>query len=101
LFGVIDLSAYMQGQRTVARNDLARSDSRFVTLNGLLDMNCALFVDRLEGLRSTDSFSESQEATTGSPEYYGHMYVDMNGLHWQEINLQILAQQASFLNINA
>jgi len=58
-------------------------------------------VDRIEGLRSTESFSESQDAASGSPEFYGHIYVDTNGLQWQEINLQVLAQQASFLNINA
>jgi twitching motility protein PilI len=101
LFGVIDLSLFIEGGRIGARNELVRSDSRFVTLNGLLEVNCALFVDRLEGLRSTESFSESQYPEAGSPEFYGHVYMDMNGLHWQEINLQVLAQQTNFLNINA
>lgn len=101
LFGVVDFSGFVLGERTVARNELSRSDSRFVTLSSTLEVNCALFVDRLEGLRSTESFSESQDAMPGSPEFYGHVYVDVNGLQWQEINLQVLAQQTSFLNINA
>jgi twitching motility protein PilI len=101
LFGVVDFSHFVQGERTIARNELARSDSRFVTLNSSLEVNCALFVDRLEGLRSTESFSESQDPEAGSPEFYGHVYADGNGLQWQEINLQVLAQQTNFLNINA
>jgi twitching motility protein PilI len=72
-----------------------------VTLNAVLDVNCALYVDRLEGLRSTDSFAESNEPAPGSPEFFGHTYIDVNGLPWQEINLQVLSQQDRFLNINA
>jgi twitching motility protein PilI len=101
LFGVVDFSGFVVGERRVARNELARSEARFVTLNSTLDVNCALFVDRLDGLRSTVSFSESQDPVAGSPEFYGHVYADTNGMLWQEINLQVLAQQNSFLNINA
>ncbi|MEN9671636.1 MAG: hypothetical protein RL018_1913 [Pseudomonadota bacterium] len=101
LFGVVDFSYFVQGEKSAVSNELARSDSRFVTLNSSIEVNCALYVDRIEGLRSTESFSESQDAASGSPEFYGHIYVDTNGLQWQEINLQVLAQQASFLNINA
>jgi twitching motility protein PilI len=91
LYGIADLSAYLQGAKTVIQNEMVRSDSRFVTLNASLDVNCALYVDRLEGLRSTESFTESQAAHSGAPEFYGHVYVD----------LQVLSQQNSFLNINA
>jgi twitching motility protein PilI len=101
LFGVVDFANFVQGEKSVLNNELAKSDSRFITLNSTLDVNCALYVDRIEGLRSTESFSESQDPSQGSPGFYGHIYVDVNGLQWQEINLQVLAQQASFLNINA
>jgi twitching motility protein PilI len=101
LFGVVDFANFVQGEKSVLNNELAKSDSRFITLNSSLDVNCALYVDRIEGLRSTESFSESQDPSNGSPGFYGHIYVDVNGLQWQEINLQVLAQQASFLNINA
>lgn len=101
LFGVVDFSNFVQGEKSKVSNELARSDSRFVTLSSTLEVNCALYVDRIEGLRSTESFSESQDAEAGSPEFYGHIYIDVNGLQWQEINLQVLAQQANFLNINA
>ena len=101
LFGVVDFSGFVIGERVSARNELARTEARFVTLNSSLDVNCALFVDRLDGLRSITSFSDSQDPAEGSPEFYGHVYTDANGILWQEINLQVLAQQNSFLNINA
>ena len=101
LFGVADFANFVQGENSALGNDLARSESRFVTLSNSLDVNCALYVDRIEGLRSTESFSESQDPVAGSPEFYGHTYVDVNGLPWQEINLQVLSQQSNFLNINA
>ena len=101
LFGVVDFSGFVLGERRAARHELARSEARFVTLNSTLDVNCSLFVDRLDGLRSIVSFSESQDPVAGSPEFYGHVYADANGTLWQEINLQVLAQQHSFLNINA
>jgi twitching motility protein PilI len=101
LFGVVDFANFVQGEKSPLSDELARSDSRFITLNSTLDVNCALYVDRIEGLRSTESFSESQNPANGSPEFYGHIYVDLNGLQWQEINLQALSQQTHFLNINA
>ena len=73
---------------------------RFVTLNASIEMNCALQVDKLEGLRSVTSFKKSEPPETSSPAFYGHVYTDLNDAKWQEINLQILAQQGEFLNIN-
>jgi twitching motility protein PilI len=101
LYGVADFTGFVQKTKSVVNNEFARTEARFVTLSGLLDVNCALYVDRLEGLRSTQSFVESHEPAKGSPEFFGHVYVDMNDLPWQEINLQVLSQQDSFLNINA
>lgn len=101
LFGVADFTGFVQRTKATLSNELARTEARFVTLNSSSDVNCALYVDRLEGLRSTDSFTESNEPPIGSPEFFGHTYIDVNGIHWQEINLQMLAQQNSFLNINA
>lgn len=101
LFGIADFSSFLKSTKPLARNPLLRSESRFVTLNTALDVNCALFVDRLEGLRSTESFRESMVAEPGSPVFFGHTYIDLNGVHWQEINLQLLSQQDRFLNINA
>ncbi|MDO8774358.1 MAG: chemotaxis protein CheW [Burkholderiaceae bacterium] len=101
LYGIADFSSFLNKTKPQSRNQLSRSESRLVTLNTSLDVNCALFVDRLEGLRSTESFRESTDPGTDSPVFFGHIYIDLNGVHWQEINLQLLSQQNSFLNINA
>jgi twitching motility protein PilI len=101
LYGVVDFNGFVHRTRTIINHESGRTEARFVTFNNSLEVNCALCVDRLLGLRSTESFVESHQPYDGSPVFYGHMYVDTNGLSWQEINLQVLSQQDSFLNINA
>lgn len=101
LFGIADFASFVNSKKPMARKQQTRSESRFVTLSASLDVNCALYVDRLEGLRSTESFRESMQPDASAPVFYGHTYIDLNGVHWQEINLQLLSQQNSFLNINA
>ena len=101
LFGVVDLASYVSGNAPVQRSDAGRAESRLVALNALLDLNCALLVDRLAGLRNTDAFVSSSDAPEGSPEYFGSGYTDASGAYWQEINLQALSQQPQFLSISA
>lgn len=101
LYGVVDLGCYVDGAVPVQRSDAGRAESRLVALNAMLDVNCALLIDRLAGLRSLDAFASSQDAPEGSPEYFGSGYTDANGAYWQEINLQALSQQSQFLSISA
>lgn len=101
LFGVVDLGAFMADATAPVRSDLSQSQCRLVALNPALDLNCALVVDRLVGLRNVDSFVDSGAAPDGSPDYYGHRYTDAQGLVWQELNLQILSQQPRFLSVSA
>ena len=72
-----------------------------MALNALLEVNCALLIDRLAGLRNTDAFVSSNDAPDGSPDYFGSGYTDASGAYWQEINLQALSQQQQFLSISA
>ena len=101
LFGVVDLASYVTGQAAPAKSELARKDSRLVALNGAFDINCALLIDQLAGLRNQEAFSDFSEKPADAPEYFGNRYVDPNGAVWQEINLQTLAHQAHFLTIGA
>lgn len=101
LYGVVDLASYVSGQAPVQRSDAGRAESRFVALNQLLDLNCALLIDRLAGLRNTDAFVSSNGAPEGAPDYFGSGYTDASGAYWQEINLQSLSQQPQFLSISA
>jgi twitching motility protein PilI len=101
LYGVIDLASFVGGKMPAQRSDAGRAESRLVALNALLDVNCALLIDRLAGLRGLDAFASSTEAPEGSPDYFGSGYTDAGGTFWQEINLQALSQQPQFLSISA
>ncbi len=101
LFGVVDLASYVGGHAPAQRSDAGRAESRLVALNAALEINCALLIDKLSGLRNLDAFSSSSAPPEGSPEFFGTGYTDANGAYWQEINLQALAQQPQFLSISA
>jgi twitching motility protein PilI len=100
LYGVVDLASFVAGRAPVMRSDAIRAESRLVALNAALEVNCALLIDRLAGLRNLDSFSTSSEPPEGSPEYFGSGYTDASGAYWQEVNLQALSQQSHFLSIS-
>jgi len=101
LYGVVDMASFIGGAAPMARTETARSEARLVALNALLDINCALLIDRLAGLRNVDAFTASSEPPQGSPAYFGSTYTDANGAQWQEINLQALSRQPQFLSISA
>lgn len=101
LYGVVDLASFVGGQAPTQRSDAGRAESRLIALNTMLEVNCALLIDRLAGLRGLDAFTSSSEPAEGSPAYFGSGYTDANGAHWQEINLQVLSQQPQFLSISA
>ena len=101
LFGVVDLATYVTGQNVVPKTEFARKESRLIALNSALDINCALLIDRLSGLRNQEAFSDFSEKAPDAPAFFGNQYIDQTGDAWQEINLQLLAQQAHFLTIGA
>ena len=101
LFGVVDLASYVSGQPLAAKTELARKESRLVALNSAMEINCALLIDRLAGLRNQAAFKDFSEKAHDAPEFFGYQYVDHSDATWQEINLQLLAQQPYFLTIGA
>lgn len=101
LYGVVDLASFVQGQVPQQRSDAGRAESRLVALNSALDVNCALLIDRLAGLRNADAFTSSSPPPEGAPDYFSTGYADASGAFWQELNLQALSQQPQFLSIGA
>ena len=101
VYGVVDMGSFVAGGAPAARSDASRAESRLVALNAALEVNCALLIDRLAGLRNPDAFKSATEPPPGSPGYFGSGYTDANGAYWQEINLQALSQQPQFLSITA
>jgi len=101
VYGVVDMASFVGGQAPAPRSDASRAESRLVALNAALDVNCALLIDRLAGLRNPDAFTASSQPPEGAPGYFGAGYTDANGAYWQEINLQALSEQPQFLSISA
>lgn len=101
LYGVVDLAGFIAGDMGVVRGEPASQDPSVVTLNVALEVNCALQVDGLLGLRGSDAFASSSPADPGAPTYFGNQFLDSAGEQWQEIDLRILSQTPQFLSISA
>lgn len=99
LTGVVDLARLM-GHGGV-RSELALGESSLLAFNAALDVNAALLVDRLAGLRGTDAFVRSEPPKDDAPDFFGTTYIDASGARWQELNLQVLSQHPAFLSIGA
>ncbi len=99
LHGVVDLAAFIAGEGAIRRTEPALNQSRLVALNPMLDSSCAVLIDRLQGLRTAESFASSSPASEDAPAYFGHVFWDMDGVEWQEVNLQALSQHPSFVGI--
>ena len=101
LFGVVDLTSFLGDGAARIRTDQSLAESSVVTFNVALDINCALMVDGLAGLRKADAFASASAPSAGSPTCFGNRFTDLAGVHWQEINLRTLAQAPEFLSISA
>jgi twitching motility protein PilI len=101
LYGVVDLVAFIDGGAAPVRSEQYLAEASVITLNAALDINCAMLVEALAGLRHVEAFSGSEPPPEGAPVYFGNRYLDADGNRWQEINLQLLSQLPQFLNISA
>lgn len=101
LYGVVDLAGFISVDTGTVRAEPPAQEPSVVTLNVALEVNCALQVDGLLGLRGTDAFASSSPADAGAPPYFGNQFLDAAGEQWQEIDLRILSQTPQFLSISA
>lgn len=101
LYGIVDLASFMGDGAARIRTEHSLAESSVITFNSALELNCALLVDGLAGLRKREAFSAAVAPPEGSPVYFGSRLTDLNGVHWQEINLQSLSQLSEFLSISA
>ena len=104
LLGVVALADFIAAHAPAGADKpsvAAATDASVVTLNALLEVNCALQVESLAGLRGSDAFTASEAASPDAPAYFGNRLTDAQGQQWQEINLRALAQSPQFLSISA
>lgn len=103
LHGVIDLAAFIGlPPRPVSVLDLASKDAgRLVAFNASLQLNAALLIDRLLGLRRPQDMSEAPVTTAGRPHFITAELADAQGRPWYELNLAALASDEAFLKVAA
>ncbi len=100
LNGVVDLAGFLGVKTSAASHEApGREQSRVVGFNQDLDINCALMVDRLAGLRSDEELSPDEQDGVQRPAFVGARLRDASGRLWQELLLSGLASDESFLKI--
>ena len=97
LHGVVELAGFLG----VGGGEPAREQARLVGFNPALDINCALLVDRLAGLRTEAQLEPlASDGDDGArPAFVGDRYRDQDGRVWQELRLAELAANEAFLQI--
>lgn len=103
LFTVVDLAVFL-GLREAAGARADAAATRLVSLNPELNINCALLVDRLVGLRSDEQLTAepADPATAASgprPRFAGARLRDAEGRSWQQLDLEALSKHEQFLRI--
>lgn len=105
LYGVVNVAQYValeaDEQPPSAAVGRPAAPPVVVTLNAALDVNCALLVDELAGLRNPQVFTSVQPRSPQDPAFFGNRFTDAGGQSWQEINIQTLSQHPRFLSIMA
>lgn len=98
LFGIADLHGFLGGEIPPV---VADSQFSVVTLNAALEVNCAIAVNALAGLRNIADFSATSAPDASGPAYRGRTFTDARSIRWHEINLHALSVDSGFLNIGA
>lgn len=99
LHGVVDLARFLGLPGGAAHAEPGREPARLIAFNPALDINCALLVDRLAGLRASDQLRRDDEDGRPRPAFAGPRYLDAAGRRWQTLQLAALAGDESFLKV--
>jgi twitching motility protein PilI len=95
LHGVVDLARFL-GVKSLSSG---REQPHLVCFNQSFQLNCALVVDRLLGLRGEDVLTPEGEDGVLRPAFVGMRARDVSGRLWQELRLSELASDEAFLKI--
>jgi len=97
LTGVVDLAGFLGLRERVPQ--AVRDQARLVAFNPKLEINVALLVDRLAGLRNAEQLTPEAPQDPARPAFVGARYRDVAGRVWQELSLAVLARDERFLRI--
>lgn len=97
LAGVVDLAGFLGLRSQLTPGE--REQARVVAFNPTLEINGALQVDRLAGLRNQSQLTPEGVDPQNRPSFVGGRYRDAGGRAWQELRLAVLARDERFLRI--
>lgn len=97
LYTVVDLAAFLG--LCAARRGALPEHQRLVAFNASMGLNCALLVDKLEGLRHAADLQREADDGMARPAFAVARWRDSSGKVWQEIALAELATHEMFLGI--
>lgn len=97
LYTVVDLARFLGLRRDGGVS--TAEPQRLVAFNASMGLNCALLVDRLEGLRHAADLQRIESDGLPRPAFASARWSDAAGRAWQEIALAELASHESFLGI--
>ena len=100
LHGVVDLARFL-GLPDAPPSEPGREQTRLVAFGAALGLNCALLVDRLAGLRSSEQLTAAAHDGGTRPSFAGDIWHDASQRAWQTLDLARLAQDEHFLAIVA
>lgn len=103
LHGVVDLARFLGIKAADRPREAVREQARLVAFNVASEINCALWVDRLAGLKNEHELTVHAGApdSAPTPAFVGQIYCDRSGVLWQELHLSELASDDAFLSITA
>jgi twitching motility protein PilI len=102
LYTVIDLAAFLGLRAPQSSMEPGAPDGQLVMLSPALQVNAALRVDRLAGLRGEEQLTREADADEDAgvrPAFAAGRWKDASGQSWQEIDLGALAVDGAFLDV--
>jgi twitching motility protein PilI len=115
LHGVIDMAAFLGlpqrrnlgahiagSAQANAPEVAARDAGRLIAFNAGLQINAALLIDRLMGLRNAGALTPAPAAAheAAKPHFIGQQFHDAQGRTWYELDLAGLVADEAFLKID-
>lgn len=91
LYSVVDFSAFCGGEPVASG-----PETRLILANARFQVNSGLLVNRLLGLRHADQL-QPKEISKGAAPWVSAEFTDADGRNWQELNIQSLVNDQSFL----
>jgi twitching motility protein PilI len=97
LHAVVDMAQFLGLRDQPPRAD----EGRLLSLNAELNINCALWVDRLLGLRGDEQLRAVAPSGAQRPHFAIGEREDEQGRRWQLVDLELLSRFEPFLSIVA